>query len=424
MSEEPIIKTLENGLRVVYVPFKGSDSVSFRLIGRAGSMWESPEELGIAHYIEHLLFDGTKKYPTTEKLTSLIENGGGYLNAYTGTNAVGYVVKTLKSELEISFDYLSQLSMYPLFEEKEIEKERTIIVQEYKRQLNNPVSNFRLNTHKHIYANGSRLQQPILGTHETLKTINREQILNYYESNYGANNFVLSICGDGVEEEVFQLANKYFNTMNAGALNDYTKDHYIDEHSIYTEVNKEVKQATVSVLYQAPEDYADGFYSTKHLRKIMGGSMLSRLAKEIREKRGLAYVVSARYNAAVDFGTLEHMAQVEPKNVEEVIKVIRDEINKIAKEGITQEEFDRAQKSLNSAFVFNNEVPEKRADIQGNFVLEGHKDETYESHLQKIMAVTLEEVNEVAKEIYSHHPKFSVLSNNITDEQVLNAWNS
>lgn len=421
---ESTIKTLKNGLRVVYVPFPGIDSLSVRLGGRAGSLWETPEDLGVAHYIEHLLFDGTEKFPNPDDLRGLIENGGGYINGYTAPSQVWYIVKTIPLEIEKSFLYLSQLSMHSLLRQEDIDKQRTVIIQEYNTRLDNPVANFWLNTQKHIFADGSRLQQPNIGIHKTLESMSKQQLESYYKNNYSANNFVLSICGDGIENQVFEMAEKYFGTMESGKLNEYTTNHYIDEQKVYTEENEKVQQATISVAYQAPNDYEDGCYPTTYIDRILGTGLMSRLFREIRQKRGLAYRASTSHYASPYHGQLTHIAQVEPKNIDKVIKLLRVEIEKLVKDGITDEEYNRAKKAIKSAYIFENESPEKRAGTRGGLVLEGHADETYESLLKKLMTVTKEDVNNIAKEIYAHHPKLCVLSNKITNEQVLNAWNS
>jgi len=424
MSEKPIIKTLENGLRVVYVPFEGIDSLSFRLMGRAGALWEKPEEYGIAHYIEHLAFDGTKKYPNSDDFRGLIENNGGFINAYTNFYEVNYQVKIIKEEMEKAFEFLSQQIIYPLLRKEDIEKQRGIIVQEHKMYLNNPVFNFDLNSQKHIYAQGSRFQKPLIGTFGTLKSISQDQIKTYFDNNYVGENFVLSICGDDAEKESFELATKYFSSMKNGQENTYLGGHFNDEHAIYTENNAEVKQATVSVIYPAPIDYTKEYYSTRYLNKIFGGGFMSRLFKQIREKNSLAYMAASSYYTSNSFGQIDSVAQVEPKNVFKVLKIIRKEVEKVSQDGITQQEYDRTRKSIISAFTFENEVAEKKADRAGRLVLEDQENENYDTLLEKYMAVTLEDVNRVAKEVFSHHPKFRVLSNKITDEQVLNAWGS
>jgi len=117
-------------------------------------------------------------------------------------------------------------------------------------------------------------------------------------------------------------------------------------------------------------------------------------------------------------------AQVDPKNVSKVIKLMKNEVEKIVEKGITEEEYERSRKSVSSHFIFSGESPANKASIYGGTVLEDHENETREAMLEKYMNVTLEDVNKAAKEIFSHHPKFRVLSNDVTDEQILNAWNS
>jgi len=424
MNDLPVVKTLMNGFRVVFVPFPGIESATFKLIGRAGGAWEKPEEYGVAHFIEHLAFDGTEKYPDPDDLRGLIENIGGKLNAYTSEFEVNYEVKVLAKDMEKALDLLSQQLMHPLFRDTDIEKQRTVIIQEDYMYRDNPVENFIINSDEHIFAKGNRLQKPLIGTPETLQSLSREMIKDYFINNYSSGNFILSVCGNDIEKEVFELAEKYFGCLVTGEKNDYSSNYYVDEHSIYTEINNKVNQATVSIVFPAAEIYTKDYYANRFVSSIVGGGFLSRFFKEIRQKHALAYNVYCMYNAQVPFGLFNHVAQVDPKNVEKVIKLIKIEIDKLVKDGITQKEFERTRKIITSGFAFNNESPEKRAYIQGRLLLEDKEGETYETQLKRLLDVKFDEVNQAAKEIYSHHPKFRVLSNKITKKQVLNAWQS
>ena len=424
MADLPVIKTLKNGLKVVYIPFPGIDSATFNLIGKAGGVWEKQEEYGIAHFIEHLAFDGTEKYPNPDDLRGLIENVGGLLNAYTSEFEVNYYVKVLGTELERAFEMQSQQIMHPLFRNEDIEKQRSVITQEYHMYRDSPVENFYLNSDERLYAKGSRLRNPLIGTLDTLKIINRDMIRDYFRRNYNSSNFVLCVCGNGLEKDVFELAEKYFGSLQEGEKNSYAAEHYVDEHMFYAEKNIKVQQATLSVVYPAAEIYTKAYYAGKIVSNIIGGGFLSRFFREIRQKHGLAYNVRCEYLSFLPFGLFNHEAQVDPKNIEKVLMLMKIEIDKLVKEGITQAEYDRTRKIITSRFVFNNESPEKRAYIQGKLVLEGKKNETYETQLNKLMDVKLEDVNKAAKEIYSHHPKFRILSNIPLNEQVLNAWQS
>ncbi len=205
----PVIKTLKNGLRVVYVPFEGVDSITFRMVGRAGGLWEKSEEYGIAHFIEHLAFDGTEKYPDPDDFRGLIENIGGSLNAYTTYEEVNYQVKVVKEEMERAFEFLSQQVIHPLFRKEDIEKQRTVITQELNMYMDDPVANFQISSQKHIFSKGSRLQEPLIGTNKTLKTIDQGQIKNYFARNYLADNFVLSVCGSNAKDDIYKHASKY-----------------------------------------------------------------------------------------------------------------------------------------------------------------------------------------------------------------------
>ena len=424
MIELPIIKTLNNRLRIIYTPFPGVDSVSLKLIGRVGGIWEKPDELGAAHYVEHLVFDGTKKYESTQELNSLIEDAGGNFNGGTDFYEVNYIVKLLKEDVEKGFDFLSQLVCHPLFKKSDVDKERGIIIQEYTNSLDEPVSNFMMNSQKYVFPQGHRLSEPLIGNISTLSKISRQQLVDYHQNNYTTDNFVLSVCGDDVKESVFQLAEQYFGGMKTGQMNNYLGYEETGSLVNYVENNENIQQATISIGFPADVKYGRNFFITKYIQQIFGGSFTSRLFDEIRQKRGLAYYASSVYQAYPAYGMFENLAQVEPKNVTEVIKLISTEVKKMCQKGVTEREYNRTKKMIQSYFVFSNEEPEARADLNGLLILEGHEKENIHTIKEKYLAVTINEINEVARELFEQNPKICVLSNHLTRSEVENAWQS
>jgi predicted Zn-dependent peptidase len=424
MTELPIIKTLENGLRVVYTPFPNIDSVTFRLMGRAGFLCETPKEYVLANFLEHMAFEGTKKYPKSDDLIGLVKNVGGKLNANTGDYYVTYETKVLTQDAAKAFDLLSQQVMYPLLRKKDIEKQRTIITQEYHMYRDNPIHNFHINSNLHFYNRGSRFQYPIIGTLEVINELDRNAFQKYFTKNYSANNFVLSVCGGDIEDQVFKLAKTYFGEFKSGSKAKYTYSHISDTPALYTESNEKIKQATISIVFLAPEIYSDEFYASRYVSNIIGGGFLSRLFLKIRQEHGLAYRAGCRYYASVPYGTFDHYAQVDPVNIEKVLLMIKTEIERMANEGITKDEYNRSKKEIDAFFSFRNESPAARAKGQGRLVLEDQEGETLESMKNKLLSVTMNQINKTAQHIYEHHPKIRVLSNKITDQQISDAWQS
>ena len=322
MSERTI-KKLKNGLRIVHVPFDNIDSATFRLYGRAGSLWEEEKiNYGAAHYLEHVVFEGTQKYSSAEKLRRVIEDIGGNFNAFTSFDRVGYIAKTLKGDVEKGLDFLSQIVMYPLISEKSVNKHKGIITQELKSKLDNPVLKFILNSEKILYPKDHRRVVPVIGTLESINNISSDTLKNYLNKNYTAENFVLGICINEKSENVFDLAEKYFGNMKKGAKNEYKPLKGNGSLKIYNENNKEINQATLTFEFYAPRKHQKDSYATVFLEEILGGSSISRINTEIREKRGLAYSVGTGYHDDNDLGLFSVYAQIDEKNHQEVINLL------------------------------------------------------------------------------------------------------
>ncbi|MFC1722170.1 M16 family metallopeptidase [Patescibacteria group bacterium] len=421
--QERVVHTLENGFKVVHIPFENIESATFRLFGRAGSLWETDDSLGAAHFLEHVVFEGTKKYPDPDKLKRVVLDVGGSTNAYTSFNQVSFVAKTLKSDMENAFDLLSQLVIDPLINQKEVSKHKKIITQELNRRLDNPLNKFMLNSEKIIFPKGHRRQKPILGTFESIDKTTSSMLKNYLKNNYTANNFVLGVCADVPTKMVTTFAEKYFSEMKKGKQNDFKIITDTNELEVYCEKNKNIIQSTVIINFFAPIQYEKESYPSEYLSTIMGKGFISRINTEIREKRGLAYVTGANYSDANDFGMFNMYAQIDEKNFSKVMAIFKKEIKKVVEKGITKEEFERTRKQIMANFVFSNERPKKRAGINTGLILDGKDKEDYDSLLQKYKNVTIEDVNSIAHKIFKKKPKIKVLSKNIQKEIVIDIWN-
>ncbi len=422
MQTLPNIKILPNGLRVMNVPFEGIQSATITMRGRAGSNYEKPNELGVAHLLEHAVFDGTEKYPTNIALDATVENVGGSSNARTSREQVEYFAKFLKEDIEIGFDVLSQLAIKPLLQSKTVLREREIVRQEAIRKESDPVDRFFRDRFKTFFPK-QRVSIPIIGELGDIKKINQKTVSSFFQSNYVAENFVLGVCGDLDDAYVFDLAEKYFGHMASGELNKLASWSKSERNECFVRTHQEVKQATVKISYFAPVFDHPDMYPTYFLASVLGDSFLSRLVHRLRTQLGYAYSVSCSYDAGLDYSMFGIYMQLGEKNFDKAIEEIKKEISKITTELITDDEFHRELKQILTGYVFYFEAPGNRLGYYTNKMVQGlYPGLDHNQVLEKYRAVTKEDVLRVAQKIFSSPSKIGVISNSITKKQVENAW--
>ena len=420
MIQTPQTKTLKNGLRIIHVPFPNLHSVSLKLMGRAGSSWEGLNETGVAHFLEHLSFEGTQKYPSYDKLQGLLNDVGGQHNGYTSENMVAYLAKVLNEDLEKGLDYLSQILIHPLIKQKDVEKHREIITQEILMYEDKPVSKFFMDALKYIYPAGSRLQIPVIGTMDFVKKATSEDIANFRLKHYFAKNFILGIGSSLNSDEVFNKSEKFFEEMESGEQENYLPIELSKAKIVYTQKNDKVQQTTVSIGFEGYNVYNKRKYAKNILADILGGNDLSRLFTKIRQELGLAYYVGCETSSVPSYGSIAVLVQLDRKNLETVLGIIKDELKQISKNDVTDEEFNRSKKSVAASFAFDQENVENQVNLYTKIALEGREEESYDSILQNYLDVTKEDIKSTANELFSQNPKILVLSNQVANEDVEN----
>ncbi len=422
MKTLPNIKILPNGLRVMNVPFEGIKSSTITMCGRAGSNYEKANELGVAHLLEHAVFDGTEKYPTNIELDSEVENVGGSSNARTSREQVEYYAKFLKEDIEIGFDVLSQLAITPLLQNKTILREREIVRQEAIRKESDPVDRFFRDRFKTFFPN-QRVSLPIIGELGHIRKISQKTVTNFFKSNYVAENFVLGVCGDLDDSYVFDLAERYFGSMASGELNKLANWTKSEKNEYFVRTHPDVKQATVNISYFAPIFDHPDMYPTYFLASVLGDSFLSRLVHRLRTQLGYAYSVSCSYDTGLDYSLFGIYMQLGEKNFGKAIEEVKKEISKITTELITDEEYQRELKQILTGYVFYFEAPGNRLSYYTNKMVQGlYPGLDHNQVLEKYRTVKKADILRVAQKVFSSPSKIGVISSTLTKKQVQNAW--
>jgi predicted Zn-dependent peptidase len=378
-------------------------------------MYEDDQEVGVAHFLEHIVFDGTKKYPTERALAQLVDEKGGFRNGLTNKETVEYVVKVLKEDLDSALEYLSQIVVYPLITDESLVKEKRIVEQEINRFKSDPEKL----AHRLIYSAlfpGTRLGGFNTGDVEDVKRIKREDILNYLRRTHCAANAILVVCGDVSEEKLKRLVEKYFSEMYAGEkLLPISVDVKPSEDAIINN-QPNAKQAFLTLGFQGFPVGSRYRYAADLIAKVMHSGKTARLTYEIREKRAMAYIVNGSNNSRRNSG--EYLIRVGLSNdqIPLCLGVIRDELNKITNELIDKDETSKALAFIkaNATFAFENSLSEASYYSEKWCLTGGIESMEKELEKYKEIADDPEFIRETARKLFSSKPAILVIGSGIT----------
>lgn len=393
---------LKNGLPVILAPNKESKSVAVFLIFKVGSRHEKAAKIyGISHFIEHLMFKGTKKRPTTLDISKELDSIGADYNAFTAKDHTAYHIKVNAENLNIACDILSDMIHNSVFDKEKLEHEKGVILEEIKMYEDQPIQHAEMLFEEEIFK-GTELEHNIAGTRESVTGIDREDIIDYLDRFYAPQNAVLVIAGN-LGKNIKKTLNKYF--VRPGFGKKFIK---MPEFSAYPNKQKTVNakldykktnQAHIALgfpgyAYSEPE-----LYPLYILATILGGNMSSRLFIEVREKEGLCYYIRAQADAYEDTGDLLIRAGLDTNKLEKAVKIISKVLKDIKDNGITDGELLKAKKFIKGRLTLQLEELNDLAEFYGReFILE-KKLMTPEEKINKMMAVTKKQVNEVAKKV-------------------------
>ena len=392
------IKTLSNGMRTAGERIPHFRSAAMGVWVGVGSVHEGEGEHGMSHLIEHMVFKGTKKR-TARELASVMDAVGGHLNAYTTKECTCYHVRVVDEHTKLAIDVLSDLSTNGLFAEEALNMEKQVILEEIAMVEDTPEDLVGELLGDAFYG-GHNLGKPILGRAEEIRSYTRQNVIDYLEKHYRPGNFVFSIAGNYDEAQVDGLLTQHFGA-NGHPANAYEAMPFEHDGVKRAEVRKKnIEQLHVSIAFRGFARMDDRLYPMLVLNNILGGGMSSRLFQRIREERGLVYSVYTYPAAYVGSGMFAIYAGLNPSNVEEVMKIVREELDAMRKGNITEEEFVRAREQLKGGYVLGLDgISSRMADI-GRSVLLNNAVRTEEEVLNKVNAVTVADVAAVAQYIF------------------------
>lgn len=390
---------LDNGLRILTSAMPHTRSVSIGFFVGVGSRYELDEQGGVSHFIEHMLFKGTAKRPTAREIAVAIEGIGGVFNASTGREASLYWAKVAQPHLDIAIDVLVDMLRRAKFEPEEINRERRVIIEEINLTLDTPGALVHLLINELVWPNHP-LGRDVAGTKESLGTLDREGLLTYLKCHYQPSNTVVSVAGNVEHEAVVGRIGAFLGDWAMGEAASYRPAEDNQAEPRLRIHYRETEQAQLCLSVPGiPRDHPDRF-KLRLLNTVLGEGMSSRLFTEIREKRGLAYSINSYVSAMHDTGAVGVYAGVDPRRIEDAIKAILAEWDRLRQESVPADELAKAKEFVKGRLLLQMEDSFSVAAWFGRQEVLSPEVLTVNEVIEAIDAVTVTDIQRVAQGLF------------------------
>ncbi len=397
--QKAIKKTYKNGLRVITVPMKDNPTVTVLVLVGTGSDYEPKEINGISHFLEHMCFKGTVKRPTSQVISHELDSLGCQYNAFTGHEMTGYYAKGDAKNFKQIFDIVSDIYLNSTFPEKEMEKEKGVIIEEINMYEDMPQQHVQDLFSQVLYGD-----QPagwnIAGPKENIKKMVRDNFVKYKGSHYVASNTLIVVSGNITNDDVYKEVNKYFKDIKSTGK--------------IKKVKTKVSQTNPNILVKYKETDQTHFVLGVHtfslfdkrnmaislLGGVLGAGMSSRLFNKLREEMGVAYYVRAYNDTSLDHGEFQISAGVNNARTEEVIKEILKECNLLMIEKVSEKELNKVKSFLIGNMKMSLEATDDITNFYGGQELMKGEIKTLEEKIKEINKVTALDIQKMAKVIF------------------------
>ncbi|MCI5661140.1 MAG: insulinase family protein [Clostridia bacterium] len=390
--------TLKNGLRIIgeRIPHFRSVSVGF-WVG-SGSQYETPDEAGLSHFLEHMVFKGTEKR-TTRQIAEEMDKVGGQLNAFTSKECTCFYAKVVDEHLPLAMDVLSDLVTAPIFDPAELEKEKGVVIEEINMSADDPEDSVHELLMLANYGD-QPVARPILGTEEKIAAYSSEDLRAYWKKMYRPQNTVLALAGNYDWNAVVALAEKLLDKWSPDAFESRACTTNPVPVTLLTK-EKDIEQIHICLGFPALPIGDERSYELSLFNSVFGGAMSSRLFQKIREERGAAYTVYSYPNAYTDSGMLSVYAGTNPDAAEEVYGLLLGEAKKLASEGMTRDEFMMAREQLKAGYILGLESTSARMQSLGRRLLLLGNTRTETEVIDRVNAIDFDSTNALMHEILS-----------------------
>lgn len=381
-------KTLDNGIRLVVKRMDGLMSVSMGILVGTGAYVETDEEDGVSHFIEHMMFKGTKKR-TSFGISDEMDRIGAQMNAFTGKDLTCYYAKSTTDNAPKAFEILSDLFLNSVFPADEMDREKGVIIEEINMNEDTP-DDLCLDMFSEAYYGRRGYGRNILGTRKNVSGFTKKDIKAYMAKRYTTDNIVVSMAGNIDVELAEELVEKYFSALKPSKKEQRIIPVEIKHNSLVR--YKDIEQIHLAIGYPSVKRYDRLYDATQIMNSVLGGSMSSRLFQTVREKLGLAYTVYSYTTAYADTGTLVVYAGVNADNYMKSVDAILNCISDIRKKHIGEDEFNRGKEQMKASSIFAQESTSSQMLLYGKELMYSGKLYDFDERINRINAVTLDDV--------------------------------
>ena len=389
--------TLDNGLRVLTSEMPHTRSVTISVLVGVGSRYESAEQGGVSHYIEHMVFKGTERRPTPEEISATVEGVGGVMNAGTEQELTVYWCKVALPHFEECLDLLVDMLRNSVFEPESIDKERMVVIEELNMINDYPTYKVDALLDELLWPDHP-LGRDIGGTTESVSRIDRKMMLDHLRSFYGPSNIVVSVAGNVTHRRVTDLISALCKDWRPSKTSDWAPVTHVQSSSQMRLEYRKTEQTNLAIAVPGlPLEHADR-YALELLSVILGEGMSSRLFVRVRERKGLAYDVHSGVAQFLDCGAFVVTAGVDPKRVYDAVGTILDEIGEL-RSGVPEEELSKAKQFTTGRMLLRLEDTRAVSAWMGNQALLTGRVLDPDEVVAGVDAVTTDDVCRVANEL-------------------------
>ncbi len=397
------VTTLENGMRVLTDVMDSVETVSLGVWVDVGTRHEPAEVNGVAHLLEHMAFKGTERRSALE-IAAEIEAVGGHLNAYTSREHTAYYAKVLKEDVPLAVDILADILQHSVFDPKELERERTVILQEIGQAIDTPDDIIFDLLQERAFPEQA-MGRPVLGRAEIIRRVDRDTVAHYMRRHYAAPGMLLTAAGHVDHDKLVALARRAFTVLPVDRIARSEPARYIGGDLRET---RDLEQVHVALGFPGFRFGDPDYYAASVVSSALGGGMSSRLFQEIREKRGLVYAIYSFAHAYSDGGLFGVYAGTGEEEVEELMPVLCDEVRRLA-DGLDRAELERARAQLKAGLLMSLESTTARCEQQAAHMLVFGEPLDLADMVARIDAVDAEAVTRVARRLRAAPPTLTAL---------------
>ncbi len=398
------IKTLPSGVRYIFIPMKQTETTTVTVLIGIGSEFETKQENGISHFLEHMCFKGTKNYPSYTDLFFEFDRIGARNNAFTGGLVTGYWAKSASEHAERILELVTEIYLHPIFPEEEVEKEKGVIIQEINMYEDEPQAKVEMLSDK-LVCGDQPAGRPIIGTKENVMSFTRQNIVDYRNAKYVPENTLIIVAGNFDEKRISNYLKTHYGKLPKTKKPKREKTKTL-KGPVVEIIEKKTDQTHFVLTFNAFDIFDKRLADASVLATIMGNGMSSRLWQKIREELGLCYYISASMQSHPDGGAFVVRCGVRNDQLERAINAIVDELNRIKNEVVQKAELQKAKEYQSAGLVLNLETPQDWSDFVGSQLLIRGKIEMPRVQKAKIKAVTVLKIQNTAKAIFKATDSF------------------